>query len=494
MPFDLSSLTSDQCTRFVGRLATHLQSTASRTSLMAVREAFARAAGYPDAHALEAADKSFIKRQGDSHAGIAEHDHRFTDRGVLDWAKRAWKQQRALLGREPFGEDEAKALLASVWGYASWLGVVMTLELHRSNQTERWIHGNEADQAAIEMGTDEAGQTLWMSDLAWRGHTLLIDVDRPRRRHIVFDWAAQRKARGDRVVILDGCQHTQSDGETPIDFGAHAKTLDWREGMASIPGLAHWSRGMLTEFLVAGLTYPTPGQVGPGFQGEQTPGAVITAAWAVADQFCGLDRKQRSTDTLARLVAGEERLEIFRREAWARAMGQARKNAEATSNDDIRVLLPSFTDGGLDDDKRRRIALASAWIKIELRKRADTETAGPRAAFFWLDVPLWARARGWSVVYAQAKSAGVSMVEAGTHVIIWGTADGEHIRMTDETSSSVGNLNTKVFGVVGQAPNAKTVQVADGRVEVKKAADLHGLESREMKAISGAVLVSYRTR
>lgn len=494
MPFDLSPLTLDQCTRFVGRLATQLQPTTSRASLMAVREAFARAAGYPDAHALEAAEKSFIKRQSDSHAGIAEPHHHFSDRGVLDWARRAWKQQRALLGREPFGEDEAKALLASIWGYASWLGVVTALELKRSNQPEPWIHGNETDQAAIEMGTDEAGRRLWMSDLAWRGHTLLIDGDQSRRRHVVFDWAAQRKARGDRVVILDGGRHTQADDGKPIDFGAHAKTLDWRDGMASIPGLAHWSRGMLTEFLVAGLAYPTPGQVGPDFQGEQTPVDVITAAWAVADQFCGLGRKQRSTDTLSRLVAGEERLETFRREAWARAIGQARKNAEATSDDDIRVLLPSLMDGDLDDGQRRRIALASAWIKIELQKRADTEADGPRAAFFWLDVPLWARARGWSVVYAQAKSAGVSIVEAGSRGIMWGTANGEHVRMTDETSASVGNLNTKVFGVVDQAPNANIVHVADGRVEVKKAEDLHGLESREMKAISGAVLVGYRMR
>ena len=76
MPFDLTSLTAEQCNRFVDRLATHLHHADARARLMAVREAFAKAAGFPDAHAAERASPSepFSK--------------------TLLWASQAWKKHR----------------------------------------------------------------------------------------------------------------------------------------------------------------------------------------------------------------------------------------------------------------------------------------------------------------------------------------------------------------------------------------------------------------
>ncbi len=131
MSFNLTALTLEQCTHFASRLATHLQPTQSRQRLMAVREAFAKAAGYPDAHALEQA----IKRARQAIPGLTMRDGTPqaltlpTFGQALQWATVAWKRHRDLLTAEPFALPQAQALLAAIWGHASWMGVEVALAL-----------------------------------------------------------------------------------------------------------------------------------------------------------------------------------------------------------------------------------------------------------------------------------------------------------------------------------------------------------------------------
>lgn len=432
MPFDLSGLTPEQGQRFVERLATFLHPSASRSRLMAVREAFSRAAGYPDAHALEQA-RSRRPAQGLDDA--------------LAWAGRAWKHHRALLATEPFGAREAEGLVAVLWGYSSWMGVTVQLDLQVRAQRPGWIHGTGGALPALAVGLDDEGP-VGLAAEAWEGHVLLQDEHPLRRMASVVDWAQQRRRAGDRIVLLDGRDDGPALAGAFSGTGAAVRTLDWREGVAQVPDLVHWSVMDVTEFLVAGLRRPV--HWAHEGEGNRAPmGDLVSAAHRLAVCFRAMPAEDRTLPALGALVADDVSLELERRDAWTGAFGPGGK-AHGTGAADVDIVrLPHLAPEWLTDGPARRVALASAWTKHRIAHHDPSE--GRRLCVAWLDVPLWARAPGWAVVYAQAKHRGATLVEAHARTGLWRARDG-NAEMTAEVQASVGNLNVKFFGHHGEAP------------------------------------------
>ena len=473
MPFDLTSLTTEQCNRFVDRLATHLHHPDARARLMAVREAFAKAAGFPDAHAAERANPSepFSK--------------------TLLWASQAWKKHSALLARNPFGRNEAEALIAEIWGYQSWRAVTVVLDIQSKRDEGLWIHGTEGELPALRLGQSEKG-ALGLSSKAWEKHVWVVDEDASRRRKIVFDWAKERYQSGDRVVVLDG----SSQGPLSADhFGVPdplVSTIDWRSGLPRIPRLANWSRIALTEFLVTAVlkrnAVPT---VDRPFAAEETPPEILSWAAKKASEFKALPLSHQTTQSLHDLVATDESLAPERRNDWACVVGAP----DSVLKDGLApveiVRLPEFSGPAFSAEQLGRIALASAWVKAELVTRFENQQAKPRLTVVWLDVPLWARAAGWSVVYAQARSLGVTFVEAGSRQCMWAQAKEKEV-LVPEAASSLGNLNTKIFGKPVSPNDGKTIEIETmGKPRI---VSLPARPAEELVGLSGSELVRFRPR
>lgn len=467
MPFDLTSLTSEQCLRFVDRLTTHLQPPASRQRLMAVREAFAKAAGFPDAHAAERAAPPVEFPQ------------------ALAWASQAWKHHRALLARDPFEEADAEALLAAIWGYDSWMGVTVAISLLSLQGKGNWIHGKDGDTPAVWLGASEKG-ALGLSERAWEKHVLVIDEDEERRRKLAYGMAAERCLKGDRVVIFDGSPREPLLSDHLWMPSERVSIMDWRTEVPRIQRLANWSRTALTGFLITGVLKREmePAEDHP-FEVEQTPFGVMAWAHETATGFKQLPVEQQTTERLVHMVATDERLSEERRSHWKEAFGKTPPDASEGKPTVEIIRLPSFVDGQhYSAEQACRIALASASVKADLVTRFEHYENSPRLTVVWLDVPLWARVTGWSVVYAQARSLGVTFVEVGSRQSVWAQAKEKEV-LVAEAASAIGNLNTKVFGrhaLEGSRPLL-------GRRDAKR---LESPQPHEMVGISGYELVRFR--
>lgn len=421
MPFDLSSLTSEQCIRFVDRLATHLQPPESRSRLMAVREAFAKTAGFPDAHAAERAtpDAPFSR--------------------VLGWAGQAWKSHRPLLSAEPFGQEQSEKLMAAVWGYPSWGDIITTLAL-REVQPSNWVHEvSGAEPPAVWVGKADRGQ-VGLTEQAWNKHVLVIDEETKRRRALVLDWARQRAAQGDRVLLMDGTAKGVSSEELRLP-GLEVSHWDWRQGVECMPRLSSLSSSPLMEVIWAGVLKTAPAPIGQGL----SPDWAISWGLDVAKAFNALPLAERTTLALRDLLADDETIGKEHQEHWLKVFGEPREVERGQGGQIEIIRLPSLEEEGFAPEQAYRIALASAWVIAEIYEKFPSNREKPRTTILWLDVPLWARTPGFAVVYAQARSLGISLVEAGPARIL---SDQGVENMGSLAKSSVANLGTKFFGEV----------------------------------------------
>lgn len=316
MSFDLTALTLEQCTHFASRLATHLQPTQSRQRLMAVREAFAQAAGYPDAHALEQA----IKRARRSIPGPRMRDGKPqastlpTFGLALQWATMAWKRHRDLLAIEPFELANAQALLAAIWGHASWEGVEISLSLQNKPTTSLLIR---KAPAALILGTTDEG-LLGLTDKAWAGHVLAVDAHLPRRKTMALDWAKQRAGLGDEVVVFDGTPGDSDWSALLSAEGVDGGLRDWREGIDAIPGLEALPSMAVIELVIEGIR-PLEPRPGSGSRAEQlqfTPSEVIAKAQVVTKRFMALAREQRTLKSLTQTILDSTDLDRRSKNAW----------------------------------------------------------------------------------------------------------------------------------------------------------------------------------
>ena len=201
--------------------------------------------------------------------------------------------------------------------------------------------------------------------------------------------------------------------------------------------------------------------------------------------FKQLPVEQQTTERLVHLVATEEGLDEERRSFWAKTLGKTAPHA-SEQNPTVEIIrLPCFVDGQpYSAEQACRIALASASVKADLVSRFEHYENSPRITVVWLDVPLWARVTGWSVVYAQARSLGVTFVEIGSRQSVWAQAREREV-LVAEAASAIGNLNTKVFG-------RHALESSQQLLGLREAKRLESPQPHEMVGISGSELVRFR--
>lgn len=491
MSFDLTALTLEQCTHFASRLATHLQPTQSRQRLMAVREAFARTAGYPDAHALEQA----IKRARQAipsptlRDGAPQGSTLPTFGLALQWATVAWKRHRDLLAVEPFELAHAQALLAATWGHAAWAEVEISMALQKKPSASFF---SRKTAAALMLGTTDEGP-LGLTDKAWAGHVLAVDAHLSRRKGMALEWARQRAGMGDEVVVFDG---TPGDGDwsallagEDIDAGLR----DWREGIDALPGLEALPSTAVIELVIEGIRPLEPQPNSPAGELQFTPSEVITQAQAVARQFMALARRQRTLERLTQTILDSTDLDWIRKNAWLEMIGTTPlRHPQPKAMVEVIRLPWALGEEDLSPGQHRRILMASALAKGELLRKIDGESdRGPAAMVMWLDVPLWARSPGWAVVYAQARSLRTTLVECGPREIIWRKEDGKE-QMSAVAGASVANLNTKVFGRVDdEDPGVGRTRWDRGNVTAAEPQRKAPAIVHPMNVIAGSELVGF---
>lgn len=237
MPYIPPSSTPAQRDAFAQRLFRHLLSQDNRASLMAVREAFAKAGGFPNAHAAEMAirqDRAWVNPL--SAVGFKPSKARTAYRflgihpaKLFEWAKVAWRKYPHLLTLQPFDEQVVWALLAGLWGFKTW-GDALIFYRSSSMDPRHILKAPDLTQLHaissqgygnfkglhISVGCTPEGKRIGLDFSQTLTHTLLLDEDRLRRYQAVENWINHRMHSNDGVFLMDAsfdgqvAQHVQS--------------------------------------------------------------------------------------------------------------------------------------------------------------------------------------------------------------------------------------------------------------------------------------------
>lgn len=277
MPYLPQGATPAQRDAFAQRLARQLLSPGSRSSLMHVREAFARAGGFPDAHAAQAVIRQDnLWRNPLLAIGAAPSNirpaYRFLgihpDR-LFDWARTAWRKHPQILSARPFSLEHAQMLLACLWGYPSWESVVEfehkvpskakshlglssapTLEALR---IEAGLNGlRDFKGLHIALGRTEKNEWVGLSMQRALTHALMLDEDRVRRYEAASRWLTHRINSDDAVCLVDASANnviTLNVQKAAQDAGRAVHVFDFTKDHIDARCLNMLSAGILTRLL-----------------------------------------------------------------------------------------------------------------------------------------------------------------------------------------------------------------------------------------------------
>lgn len=285
MPYIPQGSTPAQRDAFAQRLTRHLLSPDSRSSLMALREAFARAGGFPNAHAAAAAIKqdavwanpfSVIGR-GPSKATPAYRFLGIHPSKLFEWAKVAWRKNRQLLFTSPFTADMTRTLLADLWGFSSWDAA---LRFHRTTplkkgtglllaRTMAGLHelassgrGNSKG-LHISLGTTTNDQLVGLDFSHTLTHTLMLDEDRSRRYNSVNTWISHRINSNDGIFVVDASvqgtvgRKVQQDA---MECSRRVHVFDLTVDDPQLPWIGLFTAGGLTDLLFSLTTKDGDGE------------------------------------------------------------------------------------------------------------------------------------------------------------------------------------------------------------------------------------------
>ena len=511
MPYLPEAATPALLNAFARRLAQQLNAPSARGGLMALREAFARAGGYPDAHALEAAraqDSTWrnpiaaiglapsAARPADTIAGIAPGK-------LFDWAGQAWKRYRPLLSPPAFGEAEAQSLLCLLWGHANWDGalqatitgkrpapkphpglvVAPSLEaLHAQACSDRRNNFRGLHQV---LGRTEDGQWLGLDWSAALVHQLLLDDDRVRRNALIGRWIRHRVLSGDRLFLVDG----SVDGVPAAAAQAAAAEIGERAHTFEIHQKGAFAHPHL-------LTTPTIAVWLMALTGRQGDPQALSWTVALARRWKAGHRYGESTDVHALLdLAGTYDAHWWHRDVgmaehfeaqallgrldptWQQQLEQAHRHfprhapCEANTLDQALGRICVMRIEGLMQcpeiaTGRAQVALATLpWrdliatglgeplLASTKQLIEEPKASALRAPGFCVhaDIPMGWYVPGEAVLPAQSRSMGVANLYAGPSAIFprQGTPGRE------EGLAALANCNTKLFG---QYPLGETIQ------------------------------------
>ena len=267
MPFVPSRTTAHERQVFAERLAYHLASTQSRQSLMALQEGFARAGGFPNAHAAMVCWKkqSFFRRSQGSNETPEDMLLAFRFLGIgpaklFQWAKQSHRKQAGLLSQPSFTVADSQTLLAALWGHRDWPAALAMEDLPKRKRGLKWLDFPSSLSTAPTLDAlhEKAWeQTAWDSspygkahpglycawgqrkgDLHWvgqpwtraRNQTLVIADNETVRFRMVWDHIQQRLSKQHPVIALDASSHHSLSSallKHAKQQGKRVQVIDW---------------------------------------------------------------------------------------------------------------------------------------------------------------------------------------------------------------------------------------------------------------------------
>lgn len=520
MPYLPPGATAAQLEAFARRLTQQLAPPSSRKSLMTVREAFARGAGYSDAHAMEAAackDKFWTnplvalgRRRLNLTQSQSPVDLHATK--ISQWASMAWKRHKSLLGQQEFTLDHTRCLLANLWSHASWdqalkaardtpkpsglsvRGLVMAPSLDALMRLPTSHTGNFSGIHRV-LGETSDGQ--WVG-LNWSGaltHVRVIGEDRKQRYTLASQWISQRVLAGDHVFLVDASEDG-SVSQAAMDAAAHMGIAPCRVDLTQgtyMDNLHQMTASGLTALVLALLDYPQEHQgvliswiakvalrwkAGHRFDESNDPASLVRVLgdpvqqshWWNLDVGLPLPNESAQT-TFARLPADfSHRLKSVE-SLWKYCLVN-------TSPDDDR-LFHSFTiirlPFLLSEDPamaRKMVAMATLPWRDHLAQGLGKPLEGtyeniidtqpdPLERIPWvcchIDIPVQYYARGEAVVPAQSRALGISNLLVGPRRA-WAQRE-RH----DEVLSMRANVNTEIYLDPGTQDGPENVPIEPGQ-------------------------------
>lgn len=461
MPFVPSYTYAPQRQAFANRLAFHLAPTTSRQSLMALQEAFAKAGGFPDAHAA----KKFWQKQGlfqqlMGASPVPEEGlmaFRFLGVGpakLFQWSKESLNKHSSILEHHPFGQSDAEELLTALWKHVSWKEALIFQAPHKRRPEHQWSYLMTAptldrlneEAWKFTVGSSSYGRAAGLyctwgqrtSDNHWvgqiwdsaRNHALLVQDNADLRYRTVMAQVTQRLAQQDTVIVLDASpeqallapivREASSQGQTVHVIDWTGETLD-PVGFFDLP-LAYQHHLFLDSF-------------GHEQRDHQNP----------------FSTRVNEDDGLFH-ASNISMLEKF--EAFTQGF---QTNSQITKNLFSKRIVVWKLPAETQAPKRLRLAmgLLKFYISQSLNSAEDDEVFDPlsirppsqtnNTAIFSVDVPLSYHPNGMAAMYAQARAKGVIVLDAQSTPMI------RQNNTADEVKASIANMSTKVVSGPRQA-------------------------------------------
>lgn len=283
MPYIPSGATAAQLEAFARRLTQQLSPASSRKSLMTVREAFARGAGYPDAHALEAAARKDefwsnpLVALGRRHFNLTQAQALIGVRAakLAQWASVAWKRHKALLTQSNFTLDSTRQLLAHLWSHESWEQALEAAgDTHKTSPAggsglelaPSWDAlisrptSRRDNFAGIHRVLGKTQDNQWVG-LNWSGaltHIRVLGEQRDQRYALASQWISQRVLSGDQLFLVDASEDgsvSQAALAAAAQLGQEPCVVDLTQGVY-LSNLHQMSASGLATLILALVDYP----------------------------------------------------------------------------------------------------------------------------------------------------------------------------------------------------------------------------------------------
>ncbi len=466
MPFAPLYTNAAQRQAFANRLTHHLATIPPAPSLMALQEAFARAGGFPNAHAAQATlkrQKSVFFRLGMDAIEDLSAPFLFLGIGpakLFAWATESKKKHAAIVTRRPFLQADAEELLARLWKHESWdkalvyghyplpkpmnqRGLVSGSSLKELNE-KAWEQGNHQWRGLCSVWGRRPTDGHWVGQTRFsaRDHTLLVEDNEQTRDALVMGQIAQRLAKKDRTIVMD----TSSDHAVGLwtkrqaEEQGHAVTvIDWTRQTLDSVGLESLGKALLTEVLYQSLT--------PQGASAEEQGKLIS----FLSQELSLPPLPTSTVSWEKgLLLGKNLVEW--RQTVQDFLQQFSGKPKPVFEQDVVVwLLPKNSS---EDNPQFKLAMAAlkAMVAHELGRPLKEENQAeswivypkpnttPNTSVFVLSAHPLNYPRGMSVIYAQGRGLGMSVFTAMKTVDLLGQS------LSDETKAMIANVNTRAIG------------------------------------------------
>lgn len=477
MPFIPAYTTAKQRQAFANRLAYYINSINNKTSLMALQEGFAKAGGFPDAHAAQAQQQKqlFLFKQSTKQSQITPlYPFRFLGIGptkLFQWAKESKKKYPHLLQKSPFTTDDAQILLSKLWGHESWEKALI-YQQQTVNQTKGILVFEISETLKMESdiiwGQKISGYSVenyWIgqSKESASHHSLIIHDSRNQRNTIAVNQALQRIGKDERIILLDASQ--DNDVSHAIEkfclLNGHTLiTKDWNQVQVKDMGLFSMPKDNICVVIAQYLSFsqeyidetshlnklqknslkdqksisPIIIDIVMKSINENYSENVTSLPKLYQSLFDNFYQNREANELATGIILDQWKERILSLEYLLGT--EAQQKQKLFQDHSIIWKLPPP-----DNKNLLTICLALSILKEHINLYAiETQSSKDPTAIFSIDIPFTAHPSGWCTVYSQGRSSGVNLLNIQSSFPM--VAGGKHT----ETKASLANIGTFVIG------------------------------------------------